>query len=166
MGHVVITRHLAAPPAALWSIVVDPRTWGDWFTVHDRWFDHLPASLAEGTGLAAKVVLLGVANRIAWTVESAVAPTSLVLVGAGPARLAARCVFAIAPAETGSWFTFSGNLEGALVRGALVKAVERDCTKQVETSLMLLEALASPTRWHPPESRRSGRPALRLVHSA
>jgi hypothetical protein len=85
MGHVVITRHLAASPAALWSIVIDPRTWGDWFTVHDRWFDHLPASLAEGTGLAAKVVLLGVANRIAWTVESAVGVRS-----SGPSRGIAR----------------------------------------------------------------------------
>ena len=142
MGRVVVTRHLAATPAELWSIVIDPRTWGDWFTVHDRWLNRLPASLAEGTGLAEKVVLLGVANRMAWTVESVVAPTSLVLVGTGPARSAARCVFAMAPAETGSWFTFAGDLEGTLVRGALVKAVERDCTKQVETSLMLLEALA------------------------
>jgi hypothetical protein len=166
MGHVVVTRHLAATPAELWSIVIDPRTWGDWFTVHDRWLNCLPASLAEGTGLAAKVVLLGVANRMAWTVESVVAPTSLVLVGTGPARLAARCVFAMGPAETGSWFTFAGDLEGTLVRGALVKAVERDCTKQVEMSLMLLEALAAPPRTGAPKITESARPRLRLVHSA
>jgi hypothetical protein len=152
MGHVVVTRHLTATPAELWSIVIDPRTWGDWFTVHDRWLNRLPASLAEGTGLAAKVVL--------------VAPTSLVLVGTGPARLAARCVFAMGPAETGSWFTFAGDLEGTLVRGALVKAVERDCAKQVEMSLMLLEALAAPPRTLAPRITESVRPRLRLVHSA
>ena len=166
MGQVVVTRHLAATPAELWSIVIDPRTWGDWFTVHDRWLNCLPASLAEGTGLAAKVVLLGVANRMAWTVESVVAPTSLVLVGTGPARLAARWVFAMGPAETGSWFTFAGDLEGTLVRGALVKAVERDCAKQVEMSLTLLEALAAPPRTGAPKVTESVRPRLRLVHSA
>jgi Polyketide cyclase / dehydrase and lipid transport len=166
MGQVVVTRHLAATPAELWSIVIDPRTWGDWFTVHDRWLNCLPASLAEGTGLAAKVVLLGVANRMAWTVESVVAPTSLVLVGTGSARLAARCVFAMGPAETGSWFTFAGDLEGTLVRGALVKAVERDCAKQVEMSLTLLEALAAPPRTGAPKITEPVRPRLRLVHSA
>jgi hypothetical protein len=72
----------------------------------------------------------------------------------------------MAPAATGSWFTFAGDLEGALVRGALVKAVERDCTTQAEMSLMLLEAMAAPHGTGAPTTTGSARPVLRLVHSA
>jgi hypothetical protein len=71
----------------------------------------------------------------------------------------------MAPAETGSWFTFACDLEGTLVRGALVKAVERDCAKQAEMSLMLLEALAAPPCGGAPKTTASVRPAMRLVHS-
>jgi uncharacterized protein YndB with AHSA1/START domain len=84
MGDVEAIRHLAAGPDAVWAAVADPQTWGKWFTVHDRWLGEPATSLAEGTRLAARIVMLGVANRIDWTVASMAAPTRLVLSGTGP----------------------------------------------------------------------------------
>jgi uncharacterized protein YndB with AHSA1/START domain len=100
MAHVEATRHIGAGQDALWATVTDPRTWDKWFTVHDRWLNHPPVSLAEGTRLTARVVMLGVANRIEWIVESVVAPTRLVLVGTPAAefvRPVLRLVHSVGP---------------------------------------------------------------------
>lgn len=164
MAHVEATRHLAAGRDAIWATVADPQTWDTWLTVHDRWLNHPPASLAEGTRLAARVVMLRVANRIEWRVKTIVAPTCLVLVGTGAAGLKVQCGFAIAPAGSGSRCTLAGDFAGTLVRGALVKAIERDAIKHVDRSLGLLDALASATRTSPPPAAEFVRPVLRLVH--
>lgn len=162
MGHIAVSRHLAAAPDALWAIVADPRTWGEWFTVHDRWLVEPPVSLAAGTRLIGGMFILGVGNRIVWTVESIIAPVSVVLVGTGVAGLTAQCVFSIAPAGTGSRFTVVGDFAGTLVRGPVVKAVEREGVVQVVKSMALLEVLAAGRG--PCARTGAFRPALRLVH--
>jgi hypothetical protein len=149
----------------VWAAVADPQTWGKWFTVHDRWLDEPATSLAEGTRLAARIVMLGVANRIDWTVESIVAPTRLVLSGTGPAGVKVRCGFAMTPAATGSWFTFTGDFGGLLVRGAVIKAVEQDAIGQLDASLARLNALALTAGLRAPAVHGVVvRPVLRLVH--
>ncbi|WP_396898604.1 SRPBCC family protein [Mycolicibacterium sp.] len=143
MGHIEATRDLTAGPDALWATVADPQTWDKWFTVHDRWLEEPPATLTEGARLTAKIVMLGMANKIEWTIESVDAPHTLVLSGTGMAGVKARFSFTIEPAGTGSRFTVTGDFEGALVKGALAKAVEKDGVKQLDKSLDALDALAS-----------------------
>ena len=143
MGHTEATRELAAGPDELWATVSNPNTWGDWFTVHDKWLEEPPATLTAGTKLTAKIVMLGMANKIEWNIESVDAPHSLVLGGTGMAGVKARFVFDIQPIASGSRFTVSGDFEGALVKGALAKAVEKDGVKQLDKSLDALDARAA-----------------------
>ncbi|WP_066896568.1 type II toxin-antitoxin system Rv0910 family toxin [Mycolicibacterium houstonense] len=143
MGHIEATRELAASPDALWATVSDPQTWDKWFTVHDKWLEEPPSTLTAGARLTAKIVMLGMANKIEWTIESVDAPNSLVMAGTGMAGVKAKFAFTIDPAGTGSRFTVTGDFEGALVKGALAKAVEKDGVKQLDKSLDALDALAS-----------------------
>jgi uncharacterized protein YndB with AHSA1/START domain len=143
MGHIEATRDLAAGPEALWATVSDPQTWDKWFTVHDRWIDAPPATLTEGAKLTAKIVMLGMANKIEWTVASVDAPNRLVLAGTGMAGVKAEFTFTIEPAGDGSKFTVAGDFQGALVKGAMAKAVEKDGVRQLDKSLDLLDARAS-----------------------
>ncbi|MEN4479488.1 type II toxin-antitoxin system Rv0910 family toxin [Mycolicibacterium cosmeticum] len=143
MGHIEASRELGAGAAELWATVADPTTWGDWFTVHDKWLEEPPATLTPGTKLIAKIVMLGMANKIEWSIESVEAPHKLVLAGTGMAGVKARFVFGIEPIATGSRFTVSGDFEGALVKGALAKAVEKDGVKQLDKSLDALDAYAA-----------------------
>src|SRR5215813_3405330 len=83
MGHIEATRELAANPEALWATVSDLANWGEWFTVHEKWLEEPPAELCEGTKLTAKIVMLGMANKIEWTIEAVDAPRSLVLGATG-----------------------------------------------------------------------------------
>lgn len=131
-------------PEALWDIISNPNTWGgQWFTVHDKWLDEPPATLTAGARLTAKIVMLNMANKIEWAVKSVDAPTSLALGGTGMAGVKADFRFTIEPVGTGSRFTVSGDFEGALVKGALAKAVEKDGAKQLDKTLAKLDELAS-----------------------
>ena len=143
MGHIEASKDLAAAPDTLWATVADPHSWDKWFTVHERWLEDPPATLAPGAKLTAKIVMLGMANKIEWAIESVDAPHSLVLAGTGMAGVKARFAFTIAPEGTGSKFTVTGDFEGALIKGAMAKAVEKDGLKQLDKSLEQLNALAS-----------------------
>ena len=143
MGHIEATKELAASPEAVWATISDPQTWDKWFTVHDRWLEQPPNTLTPGARLTAKIVMLGMANKIEWTIDSVDAPRGLALSGAGMAGVQARFTFTIAAGGAGSNFTVTGDFEGALIKGALAKAVEKDGVKQLNKSLEQLDALAS-----------------------
>ena len=143
MGHIEATRELSASPEALWGTVSDLANWDKWFTVHEKWLDEPAATLTEGAKLTAKIVMLGMANKIQWTIDSVDAPRSLVLSGTGMAGVKAQFTFTIDPVESGSRFTVLGDFEGALIKGALGKAVEKDGVKQLDKTLDQLDALAS-----------------------
>ncbi|MFZ1161247.1 type II toxin-antitoxin system Rv0910 family toxin [Mycobacterium sp.] len=143
MGHIEATRELSATPGALWATVTDLANWDKWFTVHEKWLEDPPATLTEGATLTAKIVMLGMANKIEWTINSVEAPRKLVLSGAGMAGVKAQFTFTIDPTESGSQFAVAGDFEGALIKGALGKAVEKDGIKQLDKTLDQLDALAS-----------------------
>jgi uncharacterized protein YndB with AHSA1/START domain len=143
MGHIEATKDLAASPDAVWATVVDPRTWDKWFTVHERWMEEPAEQLTQGAKLPAKIVMLGMANKIEWNIETVDAPNTLTLSGTGMAGVKAQFTFTLVPDGTGSKFTVAGDFEGALIKGALAKAVEKDGLKQLDKSLEQLGALAS-----------------------
>ncbi|MGH3638820.1 MAG: type II toxin-antitoxin system Rv0910 family toxin [Mycobacterium sp.] len=143
MGHIEATKNLTAAPDAVWATVVDPRTWDGWFTVHERWMEEPAEQLTQGTKLPAKIVMLGMANKIEWNIETVDAPSTLTLSGTGMAGVKAQFTFTLVPAGTGSKFTVAGDFEGALIKGALAKAIEKDGLKQLDKSLEQLDALAS-----------------------
>jgi hypothetical protein len=143
MGHIEATKQLSVSAEALWQTVSDPSTWDQWFTIHEKWLSEPPATLSEGSSLTAKIVMLGMANKIEWTVDKFDAPTSLTLSGTGMAGVKCQFQFSVTPAGDGSEFSVAGDFEGALIKGALAKAVEKDGAKQLDTTLEKLEALAS-----------------------
>ncbi|NKY86505.1 type II toxin-antitoxin system Rv0910 family toxin [Nocardia veterana] len=143
MGHIEATKNLNATPDALWAVVSDPQTWDKWFTIHERWMEEPPATLTAGSKLVAKIMMLGMANKIEWVVEEVNSPNNLVLSGTGMAGVKVRFAFDIQPEGAGSKFSVSGDFEGALIKGALGKAVEKDGAKQLDKTLEQLDALAT-----------------------
>ncbi|MGB3476056.1 MAG: SRPBCC family protein [Mycobacterium sp.] len=143
MGHIEARKSLAVSPNALWDTISDLSSWDKWFTIHEKWLTEPPAALAPGSTLTAKIVMLGMANKIEWTIEKVDAPTSLTLSGTGMAGVKCRFDFTVTPDGDGSQFSVAGDFEGALIKGALGKAVEKDGAKQLDKTLAQLEALAS-----------------------
>lgn len=142
MGHIEASKDLNATPDALWAVVSDPQTWDKWFSIHERWLEEPPAALVPGSKLVAKILMLGMANKIEWVVDSVDSPNHLVLSGTGMAGVKVKFSFDITPEGAGSKFSVSGDFEGALIKGALGKAVEKDGLNQLDKTLTALDALA------------------------
>ena len=142
MGHIEAEREIAATPEALWAIVSDVRSWERWFSVHAGWAAEPPAEVAKGTTITEKIEMLGIANKIDWTVLDLQPPTKITMVGTGRAEVKVQFTFAVEPTDTGTKLTLSGNFDGALINGALVKAVERDGIVQLDTTLQRLDEVA------------------------
>jgi uncharacterized protein YndB with AHSA1/START domain len=143
MGHIEATRTLSASPEALWETVSDVTTWDKWFSIHERWMEEPPAVLTAGSKLVAKIMMLGMANKIEWTVLEVSAPNKLVLAGTGMANVKTEFAFTIEPDAEGSTLSVAGDFEGALIKGALAKAVEKDGLTQLDKSLNALNELAT-----------------------
>jgi carbon monoxide dehydrogenase subunit G len=143
MGHIEATKILTAKPDAVWATVSDPNTWNKWFTIHERWMEEPPAILTEGTKLTAKIMMLGMANKIDWTVNTVQAPSRLELAGTGMAGVKTTFGFTIEPEGEGTKFSVTGDFDGAMIKGALGKAVEKDGVKQLDKSVEQLDNLAS-----------------------
>ncbi|MCE5288404.1 MAG: SRPBCC family protein [Nocardiaceae bacterium] len=143
MGHIEATKNLSATPEAIWETVSDVATWDKWFSIHERWMEEPPAVLAEGSRLVAKIMMLGMANKIEWTVLEVSAPNKLKLSGVGMANVKTEFTFTIEAEGDGSSLSVAGEFEGALIKGALAKAVEKDGLTQLDKSLNALNDLAT-----------------------
>ena len=159
VGHVTHTVDLPIAPTALWSALSDPRTWSDWLTVHQRWIGQPRTGFVPGARMTAETLMLGVSGTVEWTVESAIAPGTLVLIGTGEAGLRARFTVLVNSAEGGSQLTVTSEVTGELLTAPLISAIERDGAEQLEMSVQNLLACADAQAAPKPRT-------LRLVHSA
>lgn len=159
VGHVTRHADLSVSPAELWSVLADPRTWADWLTVHQRWTAEPRAQFVPGARMTAETLMLGIANTVEWTVESAIAPGTLVLIGTGTAGLRARFTFLVSPTEEGSQLTITSEVAGDLLNEDIIAVIEADGAEQLERSIELLEQRAAAGTFEPVIP-------LRLVHSA
>lgn len=143
MGHVEAVKDLTATPESVWAVISDPQTWDKWFTIHDGWLAEPPATIALGSKLVEKIVMLGMANKLEWDITAFDVPSKITLAGTGMAGVKVEFSFLVEPAESGSKFSVIGDFEGALIKGALGKAVEKDFGKQLDKSVEQLDSLAT-----------------------
>lgn len=138
MGHIEATRDLTAGPDALWATVADRRH-GTNGSRSQRVAGGATGHVDRRGRLTAKIVMLGMASRIEWTIESVDAPHSRAQRHRN-GRSQGGFSFTIEPAGTGSRFTVTGDFEGALVKGALARPWREDGVKQLDKSLDALDA--------------------------
>ncbi|WP_037360593.1 type II toxin-antitoxin system Rv0910 family toxin [Amycolatopsis orientalis] len=143
MGHTSATKELPVSPDKAWEVLSDTSTWENWLTIHGGWLSEPPAQLAPGTKLVQKVVMLGMANKIEWTVESIEEGKQATISGVGMAGVTCQFVFALEAAGSGSLVSIDADFSGSLVVGALGKAVEKDANKNLVTSLDKLATFAA-----------------------
>ncbi|HET7691235.1 MAG TPA: SRPBCC family protein [Nocardioidaceae bacterium] len=144
MGQISTTRTLPAPPNKVWEILSDVHRWDEWLSIHAGWIEEPPATLTPGAKLVEKIFMLGMANKLEWTVETVEPEKLLVITGVGMAAVKSRFSFAITSStDTETEVTIDANFEGSLVVGALAKAVEKDGLKNLNDSLDKLSAAAA-----------------------
>jgi carbon monoxide dehydrogenase subunit G len=144
MGKISTTVGIPADPQKVWDAIVTPSTYEQWLTIHTKWKDEVPESFSEGTTLAEVVTMLGMPNTITWTVRELDAPSRLTISGTGMAGVTTTFSMAVSSdGNGGATASIDAEFEGAMIVGALGKAVEKDAQANLDQSLAQLAELVA-----------------------
>lgn len=83
---VEVTIDIAAPPQAVWDVVMDPAGAPDWVTIVKKDVSHDDGPLKVGFRMEQKLVLRGAPFTVKWQLTELDAPRQAVWEGRGPAR--------------------------------------------------------------------------------
>jgi carbon monoxide dehydrogenase subunit G len=136
------TIQIAAPPEAIYDVVMDPKRLGDWVTIHHG-LDKAPAGkLTKGSRLTQSLKLAGRRFRVNWTVVEN-EPARVVWEGRGPVASRARVEYRFFPNGKGTRFSYSNEYElpGGPLGKMAGRAVAKVTEKELEGSLRRLKSL-------------------------
>jgi uncharacterized protein YndB with AHSA1/START domain len=144
MGRITTTVGIPADPEKVWDVLVTPGTYEQWLTIHTKWKGDVPESFAEGTTVSEVVTMLGMPNTITWTVQELDAPSRLEISGTGMAGVTTTFTMAVtSDGNGGATASIDAEFAGAMITGALGKAVEKDAQANLDQSLAQLAELVA-----------------------
>lgn len=147
MTGVRCTIEIAAPPARVWEVVMDPHRLGDWVTIHRR-VGEVPARLRQGSTFEQTLNLRGAHLHVVWTVVDVDPPHRAVWEGQGPAHSRASIVYELRPdGEHGTIFDYTnefrppGGALGAVAGRVLVGGLsQREAQRSLQRLKQLIES--------------------------
>ncbi len=143
MASVSVTHNLPVDPQTAWDNLSDLAGWENWLTIHQSWKSELPSEVAVGTQVTEVVSVMGMANKIEWTITEVEAPNTVTIEGLGMAGVKIRFTLSVAAVEGGSTATIDADFSGAMIVGPIGKAVAKNAQGDLEVSLAKLAELVS-----------------------
>jgi hypothetical protein len=142
MAEVHVSQEIAASQEQTWSVFSDLSKFGEWLTIHDKFYGEPPTDLTVGTTFTEQATIMGMSNKIDWTVEAFDAPKSLTIGGKGLAGAQITFVLSLeATGDSSCTAKIDAEFVGTMVVGAIGAAVERAANKEVTASLEKLAGL-------------------------
>ena len=137
------TTHIAAPPQAVYDIVMDPQRLKDWVTVHHHLEDSPKAPLENGSQLTQILRLTGKRFKVRWRVVENDPCVHVVWEGRGPVASKARVEYRFDSNDGGTDFSYVNeyDLPGGPLGRVAGHAVARVTQKELEGSLQRLKQL-------------------------
>jgi uncharacterized protein YndB with AHSA1/START domain len=143
MGQINAAVNIPAAPEAVWEAIATPSSYENWLTIHTKWKE-APERYSAGANATEVVTMLGMPNTITWTVETFEENSQLKVTGTGMAGVQTTFEFGVAPdGNGGTTASVRAEFVGAMIVGALGKAVEADGEKNLQNSLAKLGELVA-----------------------
>jgi carbon monoxide dehydrogenase subunit G len=144
MAEVHVSQDIAASQAETWAVFSDLSKFSEWLTIHDKFYDEPPTEISVGSTFTEQATIMGMSNKIDWTVEAYDAPASLTIGGKGLAGAQITFVLSLEPTGDDTCTAkIDADFVGTMVVGAIGAAVERAANKEVTASLEKLAGLLS-----------------------
>jgi uncharacterized protein YndB with AHSA1/START domain len=148
MSTVTASIEIAAPPAEVWKLVMDPARLGDWVTIHRKLRSCDEGPPRVGYRMDQQVHLRGVSLDVHWTLVDCEPGSSAVWEGRGPAHSRARTEYRLRAANGNrTHFDYRNEFRaplgplGALAGRALVGGMpQREATRTLDRLRALLES--------------------------
>ncbi|MFE3289560.1 SRPBCC family protein [Rhodococcus sp. NPDC059234] len=135
MASVSVSAVLPAAPDKTWSALSDLSRWEEWLTIHQGWKSELPTEVALGATFTEVVSVMGMANKIEWTVTEVDAPNLVKIAGTGMAGVTVEFTLSVVPEGTGSKAVIDAGFKGTMIVGPIGKAVAKNAAADLEASL-------------------------------
>lgn len=129
---------IAAPPQAVWDVVMDAERLEEWVTIHRGLGEHGDGHMRQ------TLCLRGVHFHVDWTLAESEEPRLAVWEGKGPARSKAHTAYRLTAVDGGTRFDYENDFAppfgplGRAAAGALVGGVPM---REANASLQRLKAL-------------------------
>jgi carbon monoxide dehydrogenase subunit G len=143
MASVSVSASLPASPEKTWAALSDLHRWDEWLTIHQGWRGDVPSEFTKGARLTEVVSVMGMANKIEWTVDEIDAPHSVRISGTGMAGVKVEFALQVEPEGEGSKATFDASFTGAMIVGPIGKAVAKNAQADLEKSLETFKTLVA-----------------------
>ena len=133
---------IAAPPEAVYEVVMDPHRLEDWVTVHAGLHDP-PDQLTEGAELGQSIKVAGQKFKVEWLVVKAEEPSSVQWDGRGPMGTKARVAYELDDRGGSTLFHYTNEYDfpGGPLGKLGAKAFERTAGKEADKTLEKLKGL-------------------------
>lgn len=134
---------IAAPPARVHELVMDPRRLEEWVTIHHSLVEAPDGPLKEGSKLSQSLKLAGQHFTVRWTIVQNEPAKRVVWEGRGPVRSRARVVYEFQPNADGTRFSYANeyHLPGGPLARMAGPAIRRITGKELDGSLKRLKEL-------------------------
>jgi carbon monoxide dehydrogenase subunit G len=150
MSLVTASIQIAAAPADVWKLVMNPHRLADWVTVHRELHDADEGPPRVGYRMTQQIHLRGVSVDVHWKLVDCRPCERAVWEGRGPARSRARTEYILSPStDGGTRFDYHNDFHaplgpiGAIVSRALVGGIpEREANRTLERLRAQLEPVA------------------------
>jgi uncharacterized protein YndB with AHSA1/START domain len=146
MSVVTASIRIAAPPAEVWKLVMDPTCLGEWVTIHRKLVHADDGPPRVGYTMDQQIHMRGVHLEVHWTLVECRPGERAVWEGRGPARSHAHSEYILSAEDGGTRFDYRNEFRpplgpvGALVSRALVGGMpEREATRTLERLRARLE---------------------------
>lgn len=138
-----VTTELPTTPENAWAILSDMSRFEEWMTIHDKWNTDVPAVIAVGTKVTEQLTIMGMTNKIEWTVEEYNPPKSLKISGTGLAGAQISFTLSVGGSGDTAEVSIDATFTGQMMVGAIGQAVEKNAGVELDKSLAKLSELVS-----------------------
>ena len=139
-AHVV--TELPCSPDEAWAILSNMSRFEEWMTIHDKWNTDVPEQVSVGTKVTEQLTIMGMTNKIEWTVEEYNPPKSLKISGTGLAGAQISFTLSVgAGSGANAEVKIDAEFTGQMMVGAIGQAVEKNAAVELDKSLAQLAAL-------------------------
>jgi carbon monoxide dehydrogenase subunit G len=144
MAKLSVSVDVPLPPEKAWECASDLSRYKEWLSMHRAWRSKLPETLDKGARIDSIVEVMGMPNRIHWTIVHYKPPQAMTLNGDGRGGVKVKLMAKVTPSDEGSTVTFDIHLGGPALFGPIGMLVAGALKSDIRESLDRFKAVFAP----------------------
>lgn len=118
-----------------WAHASDLSRYKEWLTIHRVWRSRLPEEIDKGAVIESIVEVMGMPNRIKWTIVNYKPPMAMTLDGHGRGGVKVKLLAKVTPKDDASVVSFDVHLGGPALFGPIGMLVAGGLKGDINESL-------------------------------